>query len=97
MGQALEKAAVRGTTILITAVRRIVTTTRAIIVTTISVFGLYVSPPALFYARVGRWESVERAFKESRPVPVMLIASENTPELVSLVSLAETLADSIKF
>ncbi len=85
---------VHGATILITAVQRIATTIPATTATTISVSVLSVSPPALFCARAGRWESVGRARKESRPVPVMLIASKNTLESGSLVSRAETLTDS---
>ncbi len=34
--------------------------------------------------------------EESRPVPVMRMASENTSESISLVSRAETLTDSTK-
>ncbi|WP_228060021.1 hypothetical protein [Plectonema radiosum] len=41
---------------------------------------------ALFCARVGVWECIERAEEESRPVPVMLVTvSENQTGLGSLV------------
>jgi hypothetical protein len=64
-------------------------------ITTISGYGLCVRLRALFCARTGRWESVGRAEEESRLAPAMLQASENKPELVSLVGKSETLADSI--
>ena len=52
---------------------------------------------ALFCARVGVWEYVERAEEESRPVPVMLVTvSKNQTGLGSLVGVkAERLPNSI--
>ncbi len=78
---------VRGTTILRIAVLRVATGTTP--TTTISVFGLCaVFRRALFCARVGACECVERAFEESRPIPVMLVTvSENQPWLGSLVGV----------
>jgi hypothetical protein len=69
-------AVVRGTTILKIAVLLIATTTTpTTITTTISVFVLCVVyfRRALFCARVGVWECIERAKEESRPVPVMSV------------------------
>ena len=37
-----------------------------------TVFGSSVFPPALFSARIGKWEFIERAEEESRSAPVML-------------------------
>jgi hypothetical protein len=70
-------AVVRGTTILKIAVLLIATTTTpTTITTTISVFVLCVVyfRRALFCARVGVWECIERAKEESRPVPVMSVS-----------------------
>ncbi|MCC5618381.1 hypothetical protein LC605_25515 [Nostoc sp. CHAB 5836] len=79
---------VRGTTILktvalLTATGTIPTTT------TTTVFGwCAVLRRALFCARVGGCECVERAKEESRPVPVMLVTiSKNQTGLGSLVGI----------
>ncbi len=82
-------AVVRGTTILKIAVLPIATTTTQTTITTTSVFGLCaVLRRALFCARVGVWECVERAKEESRPVPAMLVTvSENQTGLGSLVGV----------
>jgi hypothetical protein len=90
-------AVVRGTTILKTVVLPIATGTTQTTITTTSGFGLCVVllRRALFCARVGVWECVERAKEESRPVPAMLVtASENQTGLGSLVGVkAERLPD----
>ncbi len=82
-------AVVLGTTILKIAVLPIVTGTTQTTTTTTSGFGWSVSlRRALFCARVGVWECVERAKEESRPVPAMsATTSENQTGLGSLVGV----------
>ncbi len=65
---------VPGTTIRGIAVLHIVTTTTRTTGTTTGASVLLSPPRALFCARVGVWECVERAKKESRPAPVMSVS-----------------------
>ncbi|WP_442854745.1 hypothetical protein [Fischerella sp. PCC 9605] len=91
-------AVVRGTTIQGIAVRRIATTTTRTTTTTTSGFGLWFPARALFCARVGVWECVERALEESRPVPVMsATASENQTGLGSLVGVKAERLPSLQY
>ncbi len=83
-------AVVRGTTILKTVVLLIASGSTPTTTTTTSVFAssVVVRRRALFCARVGVWECVERAEEESRLVPVILVTvSENQTELGSLVGV----------
>jgi hypothetical protein len=92
-------AVVRGTTILKIAVLLTATGTTQTTITTTSVFGLcVVLRRALFCARVGVWECVERAKEESRPVPVMsATASENQTGLGSLVGVKAERLPSLQY
>jgi hypothetical protein len=70
--------AVPGTTTLETAALLTATGIRRTTKIITLVFGLCAFPPALFSARVGRWEFAECAEEESRFAPVMLeTASKN--------------------